>query len=371
MLRFLHLADLHLGWEPAYLDTKRALARRERRDGLLTRAVDFALSERVDLVVIAGDLFETHRPDSKLIQHVLAQLRRLSAAGIELVTTPGNHDEITYADSVYHQARGEWPGRLVLNPTAEHVCTFELKDERIFVYSLAYTGGVTPVERPLRDFPKLSEDGFHLAVFHGTLGGGDERSLPLDRTELAAAAYDYVALGHIHQPSTSTLGQTPVVYSGCQEGKGFDDPGVPYWTVVEISDGRATVNQVPLEIQRIHVEEVDLTACESVDEIEQRIEALSDADSLVRVRLTGSLHFPLVAEELQARFAHGFHHLEIRDESDTIAPELLDDWAAERTIRGAFVRRMRDELENAALAEDRRRIVRALRYGIQAFRGAQ
>ena len=39
--------------------------------------------------------------------------------------------------------------------------------------ALAYTGGVTPTDRPLREFPRLEEPGIHIAAFHGSLGAGD------------------------------------------------------------------------------------------------------------------------------------------------------------------------------------------------------
>lgn len=370
MFRFLHLADLHLGWEPAYLDSKKAKERRKRRDSLLERAADFSLDEGIDLVVIAGDLFETHRPDSALVQHVLSQLNRLTEAGVQVVTTPGNHDEITYANSVYREYEEEWPGTLITNPLPRHVTTLELGSESVHVYSLAYTGGVTPVQRPLSDFPLLAEPGFHLAVFHGTAGSGGERSLPLDRGALTRAGYDYVALGHIHIAHEMDLGGSKVVYSGCQEGKGFDDVGVPHWTVVSAGAGGCEIERPPLAVQRIHVEELDLTECESVQEIEELIGELADGDALVRLRLVGSLHFELDAQDLQARFARHFYHFDVRDDSDSVGAQLLDEWAAEKTVRGAFVRQIRERMDQAPSVEERRKLVRALRYGIHALRAA-
>ncbi|WP_324667949.1 hypothetical protein [Geochorda subterranea] len=46
----------------------------------------------------------------------LEQFRRLEAAGVRVVTVPGNHDEITCADSVYRERASEWPGLLVQSP---------------------------------------------------------------------------------------------------------------------------------------------------------------------------------------------------------------------------------------------------------------
>lgn len=368
MFRFLHLADLHLGWSPKRLGTK-APERQKQRDTLIQRAVDYALEEKLELVVIAGDLFETHRPSDALAQTVLTQLRRLMDAGVQLITTPGNHDEITYADSVYHKYKDEWPGVLVMNPIPAHVTTLFVAGDPVHVYSLAYTGGITPASEPLRDLPRLSASGFHLAVFHGTIGKGDERSLPLDRGALEAAQYDYVALGHIHQPSVTQFGRTPVVYSGCLEGKGFDDPGVPYWTVIEVSGSKATVTKPELGVQPIIVKELDVTPLDSQDAVEKVIAGLVDNDTMVRVRLTGALHFSLDAEALERRYRDAFYYLELRDETDAIGEKLLEVWAAERTIRGVFVKRMWDKLQAATSEQERQQVTRALRYGVRALRG--
>ena len=60
--------------------------------------------------MIVGDLFETHCPEEPLVAAAVAQLRRLEQAGIPVVTVPGNHDEITYPNSVYQTRRDDWPG---------------------------------------------------------------------------------------------------------------------------------------------------------------------------------------------------------------------------------------------------------------------
>ncbi|HHT01349.1 MAG TPA: DNA repair exonuclease, partial [Firmicutes bacterium] len=223
MIRCLHLADLHLGWEPSFLGPRAAHRQRER-DDLLRRIVDYALANGVDLVIIAGDLFETHRPPADLADAVRRDLRRLDQAGVAVVTVPGNHDEITYHDSVYRQ--GDWPGVLVQNPTVDKVATLSIKGQDCHFYSLAYTGGLTPSD-PLTEFPRSDEQGFHIAVFHGTLDWNPgERSLPLQSAALAAANYHYTALGHIHRHSVHRSGPGgPLVYAGAVEGKGFHDLG--------------------------------------------------------------------------------------------------------------------------------------------------
>ncbi|WPD19790.1 DNA repair exonuclease [Thermaerobacter composti] len=372
MFRILHLADLHLGWEPAFMPPARAAERRQRRDRLLERAVDYALDpeHRVALVVIAGDLFETHRPEAALVTAVVGQLRRLEAAGIPVVTVPGNHDEITYHDSVYRLYGSSWPGVLVRNALPDRVATLTVAGTPVHLYGLAYTGGITPAGVPLADFPRADEPGLHVAVFHGTLGrwGGD-RSLPLDREGLRRAGYDYVALGHIHQAHEEWLGPTLAAYAGAVEGKGFDDPGTGAWTLVEVEPGRGVVGlrREPVEVQPVVTVTVDAGRFPSVERLRSHLEDVAPPDAILRVRLEGVPAFPVDAEALAVALGHRFFHLEIEDATDPVSPEQLAAWAAEPTILGLFVKRLLGEIDAAADPRRRQVAERALRVGVRAL----
>lgn len=371
MLNILHLADLHLGWVPRFMPTDKAAERARRRDSLLRRAVDFALApgSGVGLVVIAGDLFETHRPAGALVASVLAELRRLTAAGIPLVTVPGNHDEITYHDSVYRQRSAEWPGLLVQNPHAAHASTLTAGGLPVHVYSLAYTGGITQTRPPISSFPRQAEPGVHLAVFHGTLGDwAGDRSLPLDTGALAAAGYDYVALGHIHQHQVHKLGQTLAVYAGAAEGKGFDDPGTGALTLVRVEPGAAAVWAEPLPVQPVATVDLEATGCAGPAELEAEIARHAHPDKILRVRLRGAPAFALDPEGLAAGLAPRFFYLEIADATEVLAPALLDQWAEQPTILGQFIRRLRAQLA-AADEQEQQMLQRALRRGVAALRG--
>ncbi|HEY8551947.1 MAG TPA: DNA repair exonuclease [Thermaerobacter sp.] len=372
MFRILHLADLHLGWEPAFMPPPRAAERRQRRDRLLARAVDYAVDpdHRVALVVIAGDLFETHRPEPGLVTAVIGQLRRLEAAGIPVVTVPGNHDEITYHDSVYRLYGASWPGILVRNALPDFVATLTVAGTPVHLYGLAYTGGVTPAGAPLAEFPRRDEPGLHLAVFHGTLGSwGGDRSLPLDRDGLRRAGYDYVALGHIHQAHEEWLGRTLVAYAGAVEGKGFDDPGTRAWTLVEVEPGRGVVGlrREPVDVQLVATITLDAGRFPSVEQLRSHLEGLAPPDAILRVRLEGVPSFPVDPDALEVELGSRFFHLEIDDATDPVTPEQLAAWAAEPTILGLFVKRLTRELDAARDPRQRRIAERALRLGVRAL----
>lgn len=376
MPRLLHLADLHLGWSPRALPADRARRRRERRDGLLRQAVDVALSEAVDAVLIAGDLFERHRPDPATLAAALAELRRLTDAGIALVTVPGNHDELSYANSVYRTEADRWPGVLVTRPTFGPAATLRLDGHDVHVAALAYVGGVTPAGAPQGRFPRTDAAGLHVAVLHGTLvrpgargAFAGERSLPIDAVALAAAGFDYAALGHLHVPSVHPGARGPAVYPGCVGGKGLDDLGARHWTVVDLGTDGARVREVAARVQPLAEVDVDVGRFEDAPALRAHVRDLGDADAITRVRLTGAVAFDLDVDGLQAAMADGFFHLEVEDATTRVAPELLDAWAARPTVTGAFVRRLRERLEATEDEDERALIVRALRYGVHALEG--
>jgi DNA repair protein SbcD/Mre11 len=377
MPRLLHLADLHLGWTPRGLPTEAATAVRRRRDALLGAAVDLALEERVDLVVIAGDLFEAYRPEPVVVGDALRQLRRLVDAGVALLTVPGNHDELTYARSVYRSESAAWPGVLVTRPDPGPAARFHLAGVDVHVTALAYVGGVTPAGAPLRDFPRAPDAGLHLAVFHGTLVGpgarpGDPfaggRSLPLDVGALADAGFDYVALGHLHVPQEVPLGGGRLaVYPGCVGGKGPHDVGADHWTLVEIGAGAPRVRRPPAAVAPVWTRELDVGAFEDAAALEATMRAWGAPDAWARVRLTGAIGFELDAAALRERSAEAYGYLEVEDATSSVAAALLDAWAAQPTVRGAFVRQLRDRLAAASDARERALVTRALRHGLHAL----
>lgn len=370
-MRFLHLADLHLGWSPAFLGDKEAERRRER-DGLLSRAVDYALNPAhgIGLVIIAGDLFEDHSPPEELAGMVIRELRRLEAAGVHVVTVPGNHDEITYPNSVYRELAGDWPGVLVQNPRPELVTRLEVQGETCHIYSLAYTGGLTPAAQPLAGFPRQEAPGWHLGVFHGSLDwNAGDRSLPLSSKGLDRARYHYVALGHLHGHSVVRLAAGPAVYAGAVEAKGFNDPGTGFFTVVTLNHDGAIIERVPAGTRPVRIETVDVGLCASPAELEARLEALADPQAMVRLILSGVPNFPLPLERLR-HCSRLFYHLEIEDQTAALSPGLLATWVREPTIRGLFVRRLQEKLALAQTGREKQVITRALLNGLAALEAA-
>ena len=129
-MRILHTADVHL--DAAFASHSDDLRRKLRNASrtAFTRLVDHALMERVDALVIAGDLFDGERLSFQTERMLLDQLGRLTASGIPVVYATGNHDpgrtgrramDLQWPEGV-HVARDRDPVRIpVLTTAGEHV----------------------------------------------------------------------------------------------------------------------------------------------------------------------------------------------------------------------------------------------------------
>lgn len=368
-MRILHLADLHLGWQPEFPEERKE-ERKKERDSFLARATEFALDKRneIDVVVIAGDLFETHRPAPPLAEYAINRLQALENAGLFLLTVPGNHDEITYHDCVFRREASRWPGVLARNPMPDVLARFERDGKTAAFYGLAYTGGVTRTSPPLSHFPKVAAD-YHIGVLHGSLGWDTgDRSLPIDTRAVAQSAYDCFALGHLHSHTVRFLGRTVACYAGAAEAKSFSDPGTGRFTVLTL-DGQVRVEQFDAGCRPCVTRTVDLRLCYGISDVEREIRNMADNTAMVRVILKGGAGFRADAAELSERFSHLFYYLRVESEGYGFTAEYIEELAAEPTIRGYFVKNL---LKRISLAEDdseKEVLRRALLRGIAALQG--
>ncbi len=376
MAKILHLADLHLGWEPRFLGPKAAEYQQER-DNILEAIVDFTLlpANEIELVLIVGDLFDEHNPEQALVNKVINQLKRLVDQGIKVVTVPGNHDEITYPNSVYRQRGDIWPGILVRNPHPEQVATLNLRGGTCYFYSLAYTGGLTKTSPPIEDFPHNGQPGWHLAAFHGSLDwDAGDRSLPLSSVALGQAGYDYVALGHIHKPMHISLSHGLAVYPGSLAAKGWNDPGSGQLTVVSLTDSGARVEKHALDhssCRGCRILEIDAGQYQSVMELIDSLKNQLQENEIVSICLHGVPDFIMELELIRNSLAERCYYLEIADTTAIYPSTALTAWAQENTLRGYYVHRMQEMLTAAKDEREQRLLTRALVYGLTALEGEQ
>jgi len=373
----LHLADLHLGAPVSArlqsLNPSLHEAFQRSRGGLLGRLAAWIADplNRVGLVLIAGDLFHSYRPDESLAADVRTALAQIAAV-VPVITVPGNHDEYSYADCVYRQ--GRWPGILVTGTEPAEVWRSEWPEAgSLSVWSAAYVAGSVPPGSQLK-FPPVSSPG--VAMAHATLSdhfpGLADRCFRLGHDQVAAAGYRYLAVGHIHTPRRWTLGRCEAVYPGPPVGPSPSDPGSAALTAVELRAGAAQLHRIEdasLLGHRWVCRRVRVEPGEKPQQVAQRcLTALPDDPRQIAVLLLeGSVESEDVAAQLQQLLLEEGRTAVLDSAEVTLAPPPdLETLLREQTLAGEFARAWRDWQQQAG--PEANYATRVLYEGLEALR---
>ncbi len=363
MLRLVHTADVHLGARHTDLG-EQAAAQRERQFAAFRRTVDLALQERVDLVLIAGDLFDSNTQPRRSVERVAAELRRLAQAAIRTVIIPGTHD--CYDRSSIYRAHdlaalaGVPPVGdmlVVLTPDRPEVVLPMLD---AVIYGRVFETKRAP-QSPLHGFDVRAEARatWRIGMIHGALsipGMTDGDEVVIDADEIASSGLDYLALGHWHSTLTARAGDVQYGYSGAPEPVAVDQDraGNVLLVTLDLVDGVRRVTVQERSVGRTKFERLDLDAAELASQaafVAQLI-SRSDPDLILDVRLTGVRpdELDLDVDEVEAAVGGSFHKVRIRDAS---VPALnVGPLPPVDTISGAFIRDIEAKISDVEAAED-------------------
>ena len=210
-LRVLHAADLHLDAD-TYGRVEERDAQRQRERRVFQQVIDRALTDDVDLVLIAGDLFDHNRPSSDTVAFVRAELARLRQP---IVLLPGNHDclEPHGVHDRHDFAEGASHVRVIRRLGGEVV---EFPELDAIVWGRGMQEHV-PSFQPLAHIPRRDTARWSLAMGHGFFyeeRQRPERSSPIFAHEIRDTGWDYVALGHHHRQGDVSQPGVPAWYAG-------------------------------------------------------------------------------------------------------------------------------------------------------------
>jgi len=212
--RFLHLADCHLGY--------RQYGHNERFNDFskaFYAAVEAALTQAVDFVILAGDLFQKRSIDALTLSHAMRGLERLQRAGVPCLAVEGNHEMAYFNQSIgWMRFLAErdllilldtpfTKGRPQLQPYVKRNGAYFDVKPGLRVYGLRYYGSSTAsavahIGAALDEKDRAGVD-YTIFIAHtgieGVLAG---EAGGLTHRELAPLHphVDYLALGHVHKP---------------------------------------------------------------------------------------------------------------------------------------------------------------------------
>ena len=224
-LRIVHTSDVHLSSSPSEV-AENAAARTA-----LLGVVELVRAENADLLLVAGDLFDSNSVSDELVDFARQQLEEVEAP---VVLIPGNHDCFDEC-SVYR--RFDWRVAGVHPLTAEQgeVVRFEHLDLSVWGKGMV---DHAPDNRPLSGVAQRDGERWAIGMAHGlvTEGPPELRSSLIPAADIAACELDYLALGHVHVFRDVSQGATRAFY-----------PGAP---VVPWAPERASVALVTLDPQQ-------------------------------------------------------------------------------------------------------------------------
>ena len=357
MLTLLHAADFHLDSPFRALPPREAQARRGGQRQLLEALGDLALECHVDLALLPGDLFDSQQVYPETLE---ALTRTLGQFPCPVVIAPGNHD---YYDENSPYNQPIWPGNVHIF-TSETVTSISFAQLGVTVYGFAFTSPFRETD-PLADFAASDDGTIALGVFHGQVGKTGQYA-PISPDSLAQSGLVYAALGHVHAREHHLDAPTPWAYPGCPQGRGFDELGEKGCCLIQLDkSGIAAFEFVPLPGPRYWEKEADITGQDPAWAVTEALTGCED--DCVRLTLAGEAD-ALDLPTLRALGEGLCKYFELRDE--TVRPQHLWERLDEDTLTGHFLREMAARLE-AAEAEDRPLLERALRYGMAALEGRE
>jgi len=274
--RFLHAADLHLDSPLRGLDADGAAPAARIRAAsreALANLVSLAVAERVDLVVISGDLYDGDWQDFRTGQALVAALGRLTRAGIRVAAIRGNHD----AESVLTRNLRLPEGASLLSARAPE--TLRLEDLGVAIHGQSFA--TRDVQENLaRDYPAPLGGLFNIGLLHTAATGRPNHAgyAPCTVEQLAGHGYDYWALGHIHEREV-LLREPWIVFPGNLQGRHINEPGAKGATLVTVREGHvAEVEHRALDTVRWRHLAVDCSGAADLDAALDRVrEAMGGA----------------------------------------------------------------------------------------------
>ena len=338
-MRLLVSADIHLGSpirSAAMRNPELGDRLKQATRNAFVRTVDLAISESVDALVLAGDIFDKDQPDLKTRAFLLAQLTRAADANIPTVLIRGNHDAL-----LDHGAHGD------LGPMIHllHKGSSSVEISDVCFHGLSFdTAHVSKSFLP--DYPAPVPGRKNVGLMHTSLDGspGHDPYAPCSEKDLMAHGYDLWCLGHIHAPFEHTSGSVLAVMPGIPQPRHFGERTGGTVALIELGDDTPTIERY--EVGQLAFAEcsLDLSECSDVPEVLRELRTgfqglqHPEHDTAVRLRVTTGHH---TTEELTSLADEVLENIDrvYLDKIKVAPPELQDTSKADD-----LVRLMREEL---------------------------
>ncbi len=362
-IKILHTGDFHIGSSRTGITNGRAEIK-----NTFFKVLDICKEEHIDLLLIAGDMFDSPFPCSDTVNEITEGFLRIPDTVVAIA--PGNHDcacpgsvwlKTDFPDNVY-----------IFTSFSEH---FDFPEKNLRLFGAAFTDRFEKI--PLLSSAETKDSpAINICVLHGELVSSNSESSynPITPDSISACGFDYLALGHIHKRSEiQKNGTTFYAYCGCPDGRGFDEDGSRGIYLGTVEKGNCRLEYRELSSRKYLYTNIDISDCETslgiTEKILNSLKAESDTyqNNLYRISLTGTVSpgFSPSIQQIEAKLSEVLSYARVTDNTE-LNPEDILKLATESSLRGIFVQKML-ALTDSSDSANQKICKMALNLGLKAF----
>lgn len=296
-IRFIHCADLHLGTPFVGIsELNQDIGDLLYQSTYMSfdNIVSLAIKEKVDCVLIAGDVYDSEYKSLQAQLRFKSGLSQLSDAGIRTLIAYGNHDPLNGWSATL-----KWPeGVFAFSGDKVECVPLQERDETLaVVYGISFAKRDITENLSLRFTP--TDEGIpRIGLLHANVGTntGHDPYAPCSSEDLASTGIDYWALGHVHQGRILRPANPAIAYPGCSQSRSPREMGSKGCYLVALEYGSDPVIEfVSTDMVRYASDSIDISTCLSLDEVMEfiakkctEVSEKSDGRSLImRLSLRG------------------------------------------------------------------------------------
>lgn len=293
--RFVHTADVHLDSPLRSLALQNAELAELVGDAsrqAFTAIIDLCISEQVDALVIAGDLYDGDQTSMKTARFLASQMMRLHQAGIMVYKIRGNHDALSRISKQL-----TFPETVTIFGGRPQTVLQTAGGLDVAFHGLSFASPKAS-ESLLPKYAAARESVVNIGIMHTSLAGspGHDVYAPCSVADLQRHGFDYWALGHVHLRKAYS-GAAAVVMPGIPQGRDIGEAGEKSVTLVTIRDDRSIeIEARAVSIAQFERVNVDLTGtvewAEAVGRIRIALEevraTVRSRNAVIRLRLVGT-----------------------------------------------------------------------------------
>lgn len=375
-MKLIHCADLHLDSKmQTNLTWQKALERNEELTQTFENLVNFAAKNQVQILIIAGDLFDTEASSNKLlVKRILQSISKNPQ--ITFFYLRGNHD----SQNVFRK----------IENLPENLKFFSSQKWTLYKSKNICVGGrefFNQISNAAYQELKLDENLFNIIILHGQIfssnnvsssnlgdkifssneaSGADgknsndagnknfakkENAPLINLQKLSNKNINYLALGHIHKFSEGELDKiaknqkvSKWVYSGCLEGRGFDECGKKGFVLLELDEkNNFTQKFIPFAKREFFQIKVDISSLSDFREISSKIEnevQNLNSKNFIKIILCGQIdeNTELNLELLKNIFKNRFYFFDIQNQTESKIN--FQKYENDFSLKGEFVRKV-------------------------------